>query len=102
MSTSAQLMAVMSEKLLKTQGDSDSVIPDSDQEEKLQSPYQKGTPKSSIKPAKRLRFSGKNQVCYFQQGTKKEMSPSITRNTSISTHSILKNKESPILFRENK
>lgn len=30
------------------------------------------------------------------------MSPSPTRNTSISTHSILKNKDSPVLFKENK
>ncbi|CAD8121647.1 unnamed protein product [Paramecium sonneborni] len=102
MSTSAQLMAVISEKLLKTQGDSDSVIPDSDQEEKLQIPYQKGTPNFSIKPPKRLRFSRKNQICYFQKGSISDMSPSTTRNNSISTHSILKNKESPILFRENK
>ncbi|CAD8104193.1 unnamed protein product [Paramecium primaurelia] len=102
MSTLTQLMEVRSEKLLKTQGDSDSVIPDSDQEENLRSPFQKGTPKSTIKPPKRLRFSGMNQVCYYQKGSKRDMSPSPTRNTSLSTHSILKNKDSPILFKENK
>ncbi|CAD8105665.1 unnamed protein product [Paramecium primaurelia] len=102
MSTLAQLMEVKSEKLLKTQGDSDGVIPDSDQEEKLNSPYNKETPKSTIRPKKRLRFSGMNQVCYYQQGSKRDMSPSQTRQTLISTHSILKNKESPIFLRENK
>ncbi|CAD8196580.1 unnamed protein product [Paramecium octaurelia] len=84
MSTQASMMEFKCVKLLKTQGDQDGVIPDSDQEEKLKNPYNNVRPKSCMRPRKRLRFS--------RNGTYREMSTSQIRQTQIPIHSILKTK----------
>ncbi|CAD8111955.1 unnamed protein product [Paramecium sonneborni] len=94
MNIQTQQITITSEKVLKTQGDSsENVIPDSDQEENLQSPFYKGIPSSQSKPFKHIRFSGTNQICYIPRKGKKDLSPSPTRKSSQSIQSILKNKD---------
>ncbi|CAD8185302.1 unnamed protein product [Paramecium octaurelia] len=103
MNIQAYPMAITSQKVLKTQGDSsENVIPDSDQEDNLQSPFLKETPSSSSKPLKHIRFSGTNQLCYFPKNGKKDLSPSPTRKSQQSIQSILKNKEKVIFFTQEK
>ncbi|CAK57349.1 unnamed protein product (macronuclear) [Paramecium tetraurelia] len=103
MNIQAYPIAITSQKVLKTKGDSsENVIPDSDQEDNLQSPFLKETPTSSSKPLKHIRFSGTNQLCYFPKNGKKDLSPSPTRKSHQSIQSILKNKEKVFFFTQEK
>ncbi|CAD8110711.1 unnamed protein product [Paramecium primaurelia] len=103
MSLLTQPITITSEKVLKTQGDSsENVLPDSDQEDNLQSPFQKETPYFSSKPLKHISFSGTNEIFYFPKSGKKDFSPSPTRKSSSSIQSILKNKDKVIFFTDDK